>query len=59
MKTIDNTKKVVLAIGFVALIFGFIGLYNSGSATAQFFPLYSGFTLIGTTLLHKERATLS
>ncbi len=54
MKSIDNTKKVVLAIGVLALLTGSIGLFNASSLMEQFFPLYIGFTLIGTTLLHKE-----
>lgn len=54
MKTIDNTKKVVLAIGGLAILTGLVGLFNSTSPIEQLFPLYSGFTLVGTTLLHKE-----
>ena len=54
MKTIDRTKKVVLAIGSIALVVGVVGLFDSTSLMEQFFPLYTGFTLIGTTLLHKE-----
>ena len=58
MKSLDNTKKVVLTIGFVALVFGIVGMFNTNTPITQFFPLYSGFTLIGTTLLHKEKATV-
>ena len=54
MKTLDNTKKVVLAIGSMAVMAGVIGLFNSTGLMEQFFPLYTGFTLIGCTLLHKE-----
>ncbi len=54
MKTIDNTKKAVLAIGGLAILTGLIGLINSTSLMEQFFPLYTGFTLVGTVLLHKE-----
>ncbi len=54
MKTMDNTKKVVLAIGSVGIIVGVVGLFNSTGLMEQFFPLYTGFTLIGITLLHKE-----
>jgi len=54
MKKMDNTKKVVLVIGAIAVTAGIIGLFNSQSLMQQFFPLYTGFTLMGTALLHKE-----
>ena len=54
MKTIDSTKKVVLVIGCFAILAGFLGLFNSSSLMEQFFPLYTGFTLLGTALLHKD-----
>lgn len=54
MKTMDNTKKAILAIGIMAIIAGVIGLINSSSLMEQFFPLYIGFTLMGASLLHKE-----
>lgn len=54
MKTIDSTKKVVLAIGGLAIITAIYGGFSSNSLMEQFFPLYTGLTLIGTVLLHKE-----
>ena len=54
MKTIDTTKKTVLAIGIVSVVAGLVGLYNASSLMEQFFPLYTGMTLMGTVLLHKE-----
>ncbi len=57
MKNLNNTKKTVLAIGTLALLAGIVGLFDSESLMEQFLPLYSGFTLIGTVLLHKEKQT--
>lgn len=54
MKTIDKTKRVVLAIGSLTLMVGLIGLIDSTSLMEQFFPIYTGLTLMGTTLLHEE-----
>ena len=54
MKTLDTTKKTVLAVGSLAIIIGFLGLVNAASLMEQFFPLYTGFALVGTVLLHKE-----
>lgn len=59
MKTMDNTKKVVLAIGSIALISGIVGLINSNGLMEEFFTLYTGFTLIGSTLLHKEENAMA
>jgi hypothetical protein len=55
MKKMDNTKKTVLVVGALAIFAGVIGLFNSNSLMEQFFPLYTGFTLLGTVLLHKEQ----
>ena len=54
MKKMDNTKKAVLVIGALVLVSGFMGIINSESLMEQFFPLYTGFTLIGTVVFHKE-----
>ena len=59
MKKMDNTKKTVFAIGALALLAGSIGIMNSDSLMEQFFPIYTGFTLMGTVLFHKEQPKTS
>lgn len=54
MKTNDIMKQMVLLVGVLILLFGIVGLWHSTSLMEQFFPIYTGFTLIGTVLLHKD-----
>ncbi len=53
MKTLDNTKLVVLVIGTITVLVSLFGAIKSLNLINYFFPLYVGLTLIGTTLMHK------
>ncbi|MDT0607907.1 hypothetical protein [Croceitalea rosinachiae] len=57
MKNSENAKQVVFIIGFIALLIGVFGAIASQSLMAYFFPIYTGFILIGTALMHKEKSS--
>lgn len=54
MKSIDNTKKSVLAIGTVMALTSLAAAISAMDLMPYFFPLYTGLALMGTALLHKE-----
>jgi hypothetical protein len=54
MKSLDNTKRIVLAIGTVMALASLVAAISAMDLMPYFFPLYSGLALMGTTLLHKE-----
>ncbi len=54
MKKSENTKQVVFIVGFIALLAGVFSAVAHHSLLEAFFPIYTGLTLIGTALLHKE-----
>ena len=56
MKKIDTTKKVVFAIGSLAVVTSVLGAIYTESLISQVFPLYMGLTLMGTVVLHKEES---
>lgn len=55
MKTIDKTKLAVLTIGVLTVIVSLIGALKDLNLVNYFFPLYAGLTLVGVSLLNKER----
>lgn len=57
MKTIDKTKLTVLSIGVVTVVASLFGAVSSLNLLDYFFPLYAGLTLVGVSLLNKERNT--
>lgn len=57
MKTIDKTKLTVLSIGVVTVVASLFGAVSSLNLLDYFFPLYAGLTLVGVSLLNKERPT--
>jgi hypothetical protein len=54
MKTIDKTKLTVLAIGALTVLVSLIGALKDLSLMNYFFPLYTGLTLVGVSLLNKN-----
>lgn len=54
MKNSNNSREVVFIIGFITLLVGAILAISSKSLATNFFPIYIGLTLIGTSVLHKE-----
>jgi hypothetical protein len=58
MKTLDNTKAIVLAVGTLVILVSLVGAVKDMSLVDYFFPLYTGFTLAGTAILHKEDKTV-
>lgn len=57
MKNLENTKQIVFIIGFISLLVGVFGAIANKSLIESFFPIYTGFTLIGTVLWHKEEVS--
>lgn len=53
MKTLDNTKKIVLGLGVLATVVSVVGAVSTLNLVNFFFPLYAGLTLTGITLFHK------
>lgn len=55
MKTIDRTKLVVLSIGVLTVAVSLFGAVSNLNLMDYFFPLYAGLTLVGVSLLNKEK----
>lgn len=57
MKKLDATKKTVLLIGALSTVAGITGAVLEGNLLQFFFPVYIGFTLVGTVVFHREDKT--
>ena len=59
MKKLDVTKKTVLFIGALSTLAGLTGAIIEGNLLQFFFPVYLGFTLVGTVVLHREESAIA
>ena len=59
MKKLDVTKKTVLFIGALSTLAGLTRAILEGNLLAFFFPVYLGFTLVGTVVLHREESAIA
>lgn len=59
MKKLDVTKKTVLFIGALSTLVGLTGAILEGNLLEFFFPVYLGFTLVGTVVLHREKSAIA
>ena len=55
MKTMENTKKVVFAIGALSVLTGIVELGMKGATLDNFYPLYIGLTLIGSVVFNGSK----
>jgi hypothetical protein len=53
MKTLDNTKRIVLGLGILTAVVSLVGAVSTMNLMNFFFPLYAGLTLIGLTVFNK------
>lgn len=54
-----SPKKTVLFIGALSTLAGLTGAILEGNLLAFFFPVYLGFTLVGTVVLHREESAIA
>ena len=55
MKNFNNSKQIVFIIGLLTLLVGVVIAISRGSIATNFFVIYTGLTLIGSVVLHKEQ----